>query len=267
MHVSSVRSKPSRDKLATKRRQRFIFGAFGVLVGITLVMGTIVWALFFSGWLDIKYIQVSGLNELHTRQANEAINQWRTKTWLGLPTGDNLLFVGAGALSQAMRKSVPYIKDISINKGFMHSINITASERSISGIWCFHDGECYYFDFDGSLLERAPLSSGYLLLTVNDLRPDARKIDADFLKAVQVIVAETGSRNILIKDITIPPESYVEIDVDTAGGYPIRLGTDTDISAQFHALDVFLRQRPANESYDYIDLRFTGRVYYKVRGS
>ncbi len=252
-----------KDDLTKKRQRRFLARTSGIIFAIIIVLGGAVYGLFFSHWLDVTNVTIDGLGQTRATMVQEIINKQLGRHWLGIPVGRNELFLPASGLESSISSASPFVASINIEKVFPHTLDIKVKERQPEGIWCFGStGHCSYFDHDGILIGPAPQTSGYLILNVNDERSDSSRIESAFLRAIQTVVVGLKEQNIQIKSILVPADTYTEFHALTAD-YPIRFSTDTDLPTQLHALEVFLGKQSASAGFQYIDLRFDGRIYSK----
>ncbi|OGN27642.1 MAG: hypothetical protein A2941_01485 [Candidatus Yanofskybacteria bacterium RIFCSPLOWO2_01_FULL_49_17] len=276
MKIIDVKKFKYRDNLAKKRHRRFLALNILWLAGVSALVVALGYAVFFSGWFDINEISIEGLADVRADEVRSEVENKLSERWLGLPSGNNILFFPASRMESALSSRFPFIKELNINKEFFHGLMIEASERQPEGIWCFGSAlltaSCSYYDHDGVLIGPAPKSSGFLTLTVNDMRAGKNSIDPKFLTAAQTVNAGLEAQGIKVKDITIPAGTFTELSAYVsvpdasvgASGYSIRFSIDTDLAVQLHALEIFLKQSlDAPTPYQYLDLRFDDRVYYK----
>lgn len=267
MRVVDVKKLKYQDTLAKKRQRRFLAVSAGAVVAAVAIVIGLGYVLFFSHWFDIKNVSVDGLADARAQSVQQAINDRLAHHWLGLPTGKNILFLSDSGTAKWLSANFSFIKTVSVSKKMLHGLIIQATERQPEGIWCFPSASsgqvpsCSYYDHGGVLIAPAPQSSGYLMLTVNDQRAGVQTIDPKFLASVQTIAAGLAEQNIKVKDMTIPADTFTELDADSSGGYPIKFSIDSDLAAQLHALKIFLGQNSG--PFQYVDLRFDARVYYK----
>jgi cell division septal protein FtsQ len=251
------------DNLAKKRHRRFLAMSLGTVLGALVLLTAVGYAFFFSGWFDIRDIQINGLSESRTAAVRQSLDDSLNHHRLGIPTGRNIIFFSAGNTEATLREKFPFLLSIAINKDLLHTLRVQATERDFEGIWCFVES-CSYYDHDGVLIAPAPRSSGFITLTVNDERAGMDTIDPRFLAAVKTIMAGLAEQDIKVKNITIPAGTFTELDASTANGYPIRFSLDSDLAAQLRILKIFRAQHTDPETpYQYLDLRFDGRVYTK----
>ena len=267
MKVLDIQKMRYRDDLTVKRRRRFLIrSVIWSIAGLALVVA-LGYSLFCSPWFAVQEIGATGLPEARASVVRDAIYQDINQRWLGIPTRSNTVLFPVSRLESSLATSLPFIQDIDIERKSLHTIAVSITERELAGIWCFQD-DCRYFDEGGVLIGQAPHSSGFLLLTVDDLRISdelTKTIDRKFLNTVMKVVSGLDSQGFKIKNVVIQSGSFVEFDAMTVSGYPIRFSLDSDIDQQLRVLEIFRKQRSgaSASAYQYIDLRFEGRVYFK----
>jgi cell division septal protein FtsQ len=261
-----------RDNLASKRRRSFHIKSGLIALVVVTVLVFLGYALFYAPWLKVNNLTFKGLDSQHQDEVQGVVDDALNYKFLGLPTGRDILFVHAGALSAELASQFSFLGDVSIQKNYPHTLQINATERSAEGVWCFQ-ADCRYFDHNGITFGQAIQSSGVLLLNVDDLRTisasaSLTSVDFQFLKAIQTVVPTLTSQGVKVKNITIPTGSYVEFDVlvsDLTGSYPVKFSLDSNIQKQLDVYRIFRTQKMADGRLhpQYIDLRFDGRVYFK----
>lgn len=280
MRPVNIKTINQRAALASKRRKNFSWKRSAILVGIVLAVTGIVYGLFYTSWFQVRNVNLIGVNEFHQPDVERAVDHVLHQTFLGIPTGRNILFVHAGALQASLASQFSFLNGVTIQKKYFHTIQVMGTERQAEGVWCFNPpagGTCHYFDHGGVMWGDAIQSSGFLLLNVNDMRPTTSSsslaIDSRFLQAIQMVIPKLAEQGVKIKDVTIPQVSFTEFDVtvlDTGassgiGEYPVKFSLDSDLSTQLDAYRIFRGQKAGDATFhpQYIDMRFDGRVYFK----
>ncbi|HVZ11257.1 MAG TPA: hypothetical protein VG941_02495 [Candidatus Paceibacterota bacterium] len=265
MKAVDIKKVNQRVRYADTQKRRFWVktAAFaGMAVAVLAGLG---FALFFSGWFDIRDISITDASPEHTAQIQSAVAGQLGRTLFHVPIGRNIFFFQKSRLAQDLKNSFAFIDSISISKDFFHGLIVQATDRTVRGVWCFPD-ICRYFDSEGNLWGQATRSSGFLVLTVDDQRTsDQDRADPAFLPAILFVQQEFASLDIPIKSVAIPVDSFTDFHVLTADGYPIYFTIDADIEKQIRTFAIFRDQKivPGIVHPQYLDLRFEGRVYYK----
>lgn len=266
MRAADIKSIKYKDNLASQRRRRFVAKTTAAAIVAAAVVVAGGYALFFSPWLAIRDITVSGLDADHAAAVQSYMDGQVSRKFLGIPVGRNILFLRSGSLAASLTADFSFLHDITVSKRYPHTVTITGNERQAEGVWCFTAAGCHYFDHDGVLWGDAVQSSGFLLLNVNDMRTgQPQTADPVFLAGIRTVVAGLKAASIGIQSVTIPAGSFTEFDITTDAPYPLKFSTDSNLAAQ---LDVFktFKQKQIDTglvSPQYLDLRYDGRVYYK----
>jgi len=269
------------DKLAKKRRRAWVL-KISFFVGLFIaVVGFILYLLFFSGFLEIKELSVNGLDKVNGDRFHDELNKRLNSKWLGLIEHQkNVLIFDSDTFKAEMFTAFPEIRQISVSKEPPHALNIDVTERETAGVWCFTDspagGGCKYFDKDGVTWGEAAKSSGFLILVIEDMRPDAQ-LNKNLLDNLTTIYEQLKKMNVFVSKFIIPKDFIGDFNAPTSGGYELMFSLDSDINKQLEVLEIFLAEKkdlpalPAQTgqagepefSPQYIDLRINGRVYYK----
>ncbi|HWA64715.1 MAG TPA: hypothetical protein VG866_02615 [Candidatus Paceibacterota bacterium] len=265
MKAVDIKKVNQRVRYADTRKRRFwvrIAAGFGIGLAALVALG---YALFFTGWFDIRDISIADASPEHTAQIQTAIVGQLGQKIFHIPVGRNILFFRKSKLSQDLKNAFAFIDSISISKDLFHGLIVRATDRTARGVWCSPD-MCRYFDAEGNLWGQAVRSSGFLVLTVDDQRAGGEdRADPAFLPSILFVQQEFAALNIPIKSVLIPADSFTDFHVLTADGYPLYFTTDADIEKQIHTFAIFRDQKivPGIVHPQYLDLRFEGRVYYK----
>ena len=274
MKVYDAKNIKYHDRLAEKRQRIFILKTL-FFIGLTIVTaGLVLYLFFFSGFLDIKNISISGLDKVNQDDFAEKLNNRITLKKFGyIEHQKNILFFNSDAFRAEVLASFPEIKEISVNKELPHALAVNVTERTTAGIWCFVGGgsallttSCKYFDKEGNAWGEAAQSSGFLILSVEDLRPDRQGIiDKNILDNFLFISEYLKEMNIFVNKFIIPKDFFGYFKAITSPGYELLLSTDSNMKEQLEVFRIFLGEKQKESGFNpqYIDLRIDGRVYYK----
>jgi len=290
MRVYDAKNVRYKDGLAEKRRRVWILKALFFLGLATAAAGFTFYLLFFSGMLDIKGISINGLDKVKKEEFDGKLGEQLNSKWIGyVEYQKNILFFNSDAFKAEALAAFPEIKGISITKSLPNSLRVDITERVTAGIWCFTRPDfaeqnlgglvdvCRYFDEEGNIWGEAARSSGFLILSVEDLRQDRQEeVDKSLLSSLLFISSYLKEMNIFVNKFIIPDEFFGDFRAATSNGYDLLLGIDSNIKEQLEIFEIFLNEKqkdlPPARLTDgqaggfnpqYIDLRIDGRVYYK----
>ena len=254
-----------RDEVAIRRRRRFFMRAGFLALGALAILAAIGYGLFFTPWFAISRVDIDNLDAEHAVAVKSVIDENLNHKFLGIPVGKNILFFDDEGLSASLVNQFSFLNDLSIKKDYFNALAVRGTERNPEGVWCFASG-CRYFDHEGILWGSAIRSSGYLLLNIDDFREEnEEKIDKEFLTAIQTVSARFKEKNIRIKKITIPENSFTDFEALIDQGYPIKFSVNSPINEQLDILLIFKKNKVDSGDLkpQYLDVRYDGRVYYK----
>lgn len=197
-------------------------------------------------------------------------------------------------LENFLKKEVPLIASLKMKKEYPNSLKINIKERKLWAIYCVLEGtyfspssvggddrngelppiekECVYLDKTGFAYERAPSSTGTLILKIFS---DEKSISL----ASQVIPSEKVEKfrrisGVLKQKLGIETIGYElvskipgETRVVTSEGFKIWLKLDDDFEAITKILKIVLDEeiKEKRSALEYIDARFGNKVFYKLR--
>lgn len=239
-----------RKEISWKRRIIFFWILFLILV--------LVYILFFSPIFEIKEINISGNRVISNEEIRSVLNQ------------GNLFLVTKNKLRNTLVNNFPRIASVDVTKDiFKKSIDLKIIERKEVGIFCKKD--CYYIDKQGVIFEKAPQTSGALILVIKDYSEGELGINRNVVE--RGFIAELiDLRNYLsdqlglkVLEFMIGSGASEDLKVNTNEGWHILFDRSRDLQNQIEALRLVLEEKIKEErtNLEYIDLRIENRVYYK----
>ncbi len=264
-----------RDELVLKQRRALMRRLYWGAAAFAILVGGLVYLFFFSSVFRVRDVVIDGIDQLNQENVRAWVSDTLDRRSLKMfQLKRNIVFLNADDLKAQLSAQYPVLRDVSVRKEYFHTLIVSALERTAIGTWCFN-GDCVYFDQDGKPWGQAPVSSGFVLLTVLDLRATGGKvIDGNFLAAIRNVAGGLSRMGIKTRSVTIPENSVDEFRVAAAGGLPagqagydILFSLDSDYKGQLDVLRVFLDQKGKDPAFDplYFDLRIDGRVYFKIK--
>lgn len=255
---------------ARRRRRRYLVGAF-VAGALAVVVGGAA-ALSHAPFLRISNVEVRGVHTVATTTVEGSVRERLFGSYLYIFAKDNIFIYPNKEIAKALAAAYPVFKVVEVHAEDFRTIIATIVEREPSGLWC---GDiCYYMDEDGVVYASAPQGSEELYvqyrggaqegaLPVHFLNPEQFRSLAALVAALSA--SQSGN-----------PLAYVA--VDTEGDARARFGDGFVLifSLRHAGGDVFERfmlalkaepftARPLRE-FEYLDLRFGDKLYYKLQG-
>lgn len=267
MRPPQIRDFRSQDKFAAEKRRHIKRKVIFWFLIAVIILGGVGYLAVFSNAFSIENIAIDGANIIVDKTALEGSvkSAISTRTWGFLPLQNNTLFIQTALLAEKLTRDFPAAKSISVDRKFMHALNIKVAERKPLGIWCFGE-KCSYFDSDGFTWGEPPKSSGFLLLRIQDTRERTENsLSKEILNGIALASKGINELGIPVKEFKISQTAITDLAVSTGKGYTIYFDLDGDVKTQLETLKIFLEKKSAESSFapQYLDLRIAGRVYYK----
>ncbi|RLV55917.1 FtsQ-type POTRA domain-containing protein [Aeromicrobium phragmitis] len=210
-------------KLKQRRRRRWIRVLLAVLV--LALIGTGVWAVWFSGLLVAQKVRVTGLEHLTEEQVLQAAD---------VPLGAPLARLDTEAVQQRVRELVP-VRRADVSRSWPETVVITVTERSPAA-WISRDNRPWEVDAEGVIF--LPVDSPEAGLP--ELRVDAE--DADTVAAAARVAHDLRDTDpaLAAQVAAIGAETQDSVELALLDGRTVVWGSATDPGAKIRVLKVLL---------------------------
>jgi len=258
-----------RTSLRARRRRRRLIVAI-VLVVIALVALAVLVGLSYVPFLRVTTIAVSGEKTISQRSITSVVlTDLQGAHWYLFPRS-NIFLYPKTKIAGDLLKQFPALKSVDVHAQDFHTVAVNVTEREAKALWCAPNS-CYYMDQDGVAYAEAPdfsepiyvsyLGGGgeipHQFLTTEEFRDLSALVDA---------ISQTE-----------PDDPVREVVVDVNGD--VRAYFQNDFLLMFALKDasgdVYDRFTLALKSapfvgkklsdFEYLDLRFGDKLYYKLK--
>jgi cell division septal protein FtsQ len=257
--MSSYLINQQRKKRRSSRAKFYLL----VLLAFLILFG-LYYMISYSDIFAVEKIKVEGdLNYFSENSLMEIIEAELLEKKLAQFLGIDNIF----SWDENLVLAHPFLESLSIESNiFKREILIRVVERSRFGIWCY-SGECYWFNEDGLVLERAPQTTGALVIQINDteVRPPAPGTlvaPENFYRIVKSILTKLEARSIKFPVFTLNrsrQEFIAETEKKTDIIFSLRFDPETRI---FDFLSTLIAENQIDQ-LEYVDLTVENRIYTK----
>jgi cell division septal protein FtsQ len=241
-----------------REKQINISGTLIKVIVFLVLIGIVIWLLFFSPFLKIKNIEIDGtLNP----EVKAEIDQFY---------GKNIFLFRPAKVQEELSQKQTSVKNIEIYRGLPDTLKVKVYVREPVLGWKSGDKN-YFIDNNGVIFELHDSEMSVLgdkkISIIEDTKnipvvPGNVEVSTDFVKFVTDFSEKLKNDfNIQIKSIKIS-ETTLQIEVETDQGFRIILATDGNLDNQLRALKKVIDEKKS-DIHEYADLRIEGRVYYK----
>lgn len=255
---------------ARRRKMRIIVFSVCLIMAVSGVFG--LGSLSYNETFAVSDFQIQGTEALSSdtlKAAAEGV----------VYDGENHLFSRANmflyprtAIERTLESEFPRVKNVSVSREslFANAVSVLVEERVPYAVWC-NNGACYAMDEHGFMFDSSvpKTVSGYVFS--GGLNSSAEIIGQTFLPGHLAHVA--GVLDALRAAGYTPLGARVENEKDytisMSGGYEVRVAFGQEAPELVKNLALILAsQSLKGRTHEllYVDLRFDGRGYYKMRG-
>jgi cell division septal protein FtsQ len=241
-------------------------------------VGVLVYVLFFSQYLHLTDVRVSGTEELSNEQIVQAVMSSLEGKHLGIIPKNNFLFVTQGNIKKLLEGDFKMIRSVDASKTFPNTLAVTVEERKALLIWCQNAEHCFMIDEKGVAYSQADFNSPEILqnhlLKITDASSRDVKIGENILDDViveyvpQIKDALAGEGFETTGEYFMPSRVADEITVKTGQNVDVLLSTQIPLDKTIRTLGLVLKKQISHEQRGdlvYLDLRSENKVFYKFK--
>ncbi len=253
-----------------KRRWALIKLAGWGAVGLVVLAGF--FSLFYTKSLRVREIRFTGTETLSREELREEIQKLISRRYFYALPKDHILFLPKGEI-EALLSNRYRIQEFKLKRKFPNILSIEIKERKPWAIWCRQEGEelrnCGVADRSGFVFAASPAFSGNAVLKIIDQSAN-EMIGKNFAPAEDVakiafLIEKAEER--LDEQITsvLPQEGGVYHLIMEEGWYLIVDDGIKEEKAFENLLLALGKIGDRRAELEYIDLRFSNKVFYKFR--
>jgi hypothetical protein len=269
--MARVELPESRLKIRKRRRRMrisLVLGSFFVLL-LALVVG-----LSRIPALQIQAVMVSGAQTISSTTIAHFVDERLEGNYLGLFPKRNIFLYPKGALAKAIMAAYPSIASADVHANDFESIAVLVVERAPRALWCpsASAAGCYFMDEHGVVYEGAPTFSEPVYTRYVSTRQGVlpwQFLSPEQFQALSALVDAIAQK---LQDEQI---TYVVVDheedvrIKFASGFSLIFALKDPGGDIFERFSLALTSETVSKhklsDFEYLDLRFGDKLYYKLR--
>lgn len=271
-------NRPTNNRPAVSpRRSRGKFSRFLFYFSSCAFLGAIVYILFFSPFLAIESVKITGNKLTEEEVIMKKIQPVISGKMLKIINKDNLLLARKKSIRQNILNQFRQIRTVAVKKKFPSELQIIVLERIPTMVACARS--CFILDENGQAYDSIDLNSEeakkYDVPKITDrsgknvnlgdavLNPDYMRYVAEIKNRIP------GEEDIaLANDFRTPSFVSGDIRAKTEEGWEIYFNNEIDFDREMEVLKAVLKNEIAENQradLEYIDLRINNKAYYKFK--
>ena len=262
----------SKVRARRKRRARFLLILGAVL--LLAVLGGLIY-LSWRPFVRIGEVRIEGAQTVATSTLEKFVRERLAGTYLGIFPRDNVLLYSKGRIERDLRAEYPVFAMVSVAAGAPTTLVVAVSERSPAQLWCGTAPEapqpCLYLDESGAAYAQAPSFSGSPYVRYyGALAPGnfpRQFLDPEKTRSLFALVEAMEEKAAAASEVSV--EGNGDVSAVFAHGFTVKFSLAEDAGKVFERFSLALGSAPFSSHklsyFEYLDLRFGDKLYYKLK--
>jgi len=246
-------------------------------------------AFVFSGLLYLPFFKISavvieGAVAVPENELRAAVEEGLNRRYFGLIPAGTVFSYPAREIESGLLKLFPRLETANLFVRGFSSLSLKVVERQPAALWCdgawesdgLGSGECYFLDADGFAFETAPVFSGNPYLRyVTGTTTAAPSVGSRFLPPAafrELQFFAESVRRLDLEPLTVFLSGGGDAEMTVSGAAKIIFSLSEGLNETLGNLTVLLNSGGVLDKmgkpplrFDYIDLRFGNKIFYKRR--
>lgn len=241
-------------------------------------LGVSFYILFFSGYLAITEIAVSGQENIQADDVKKEIEAQLGGQIFHSISKNNMLLARTSSLKEDLKKKFKKIDSVKIKRGFPSKLVIEISEKKLKMIFCSRE-KCFILDEKGNAFEEIREDSeeykNSSLFVLRDASDPEVSLEERMFNPAYMDFMESAKNKMeqemdifLEREYMTPNRISGDIRVKTKEGWDVYFDAGLEAKKEVMMLKAVLDEkipRDQRGNLEYIDLRSDNRVFYKFK--
>lgn len=260
-NIKDILSSTNRRK---RRRKLLIVKIIFFLVLFLLIVGFVVFNIC-SDRFRLKQVVINGVqSEEKDILENEVRMALQGNTFLFIPK-DSVFFFDEHSFEENLNVKFQNLQNIKVEKNFPQTLTISAEVRRAHSLYCVET--CYVVDSKGFIFEESTVAStSDIFLTYIDHSKSSSTnpvgsyfMEKDIFNSLNQLIAKLLNKNLNVEVVNIESGDHFNLILDTKSYIKINPKKSFDETYQ----DIMTVLSQATSTYEYIDVRFDRKMFYK----
>ena len=258
-------------ELLKKKRKRFcrLFVFYSICI---LILLSIVIFVPRMKYFVIKEVVVSGTVVENSDILSDFVKEKIRGNYFFVVSKRNWLFYPQKSAELAVLQNFKRLNKAEISFEGNNTLLLEVAERKPDWIWC-EESRCYFLDETGFIFDEAPNFSGnvYFETIGGGVVEEGGSAIGQYFAPTGWDLAEIKSFLKALSDFAIEAESLLvtvdgDIEVNILDNGYLKLGSNKDLNSAYNDLKNSIDGGEVSfeKKYEYIDLRFINKIFYKL---
>ena len=261
----------------SKKNKGNLIGRILYWLCLIIFVGSVMYVLFFSSWIKIVEITVSGTEHLSEKMIQDSIQYQLEGKYLSLVEKNNYLLISEKKTEKKIKEDFLKVREIRIKKKFPNKLIVSLKERDSVFVFCKYE-KCFVINEEGLAFAQIDKNNfqqfGENILVLmsekgGELKNGDFVLDEDFSNYLLSIKKRLEELEIKIeKEVTTAQLISGDFQIKTQEGWTIHFNRNISLEKEIGMLRALFNNQLKDvkkEDLDYIDLRSDKKVYYKFK--
>lgn len=265
-----------RSRGRTRRRRRLVRIAVVLTVLLLLLGGSIV-GLSWLPQMRITAATIEGANSLSTSTLESSVLKALSGTYGHVFPKNNVLLYSKEVIVQSLLAQYSPLKSASVKLEDFHTVRVTVTERTPVALWCGTEPDivapCYLLDDSGAAYAPSADYSGDVYLryygSLSTSTVPERYLGVRQFEELQALIRALGQSVSTDTPQTIAVDEHADVHVTFTSGFVLLFSLTEDEGLTRNRFTLALKSSPFKghslSEFQYLDLRFGDKLYYKVK--
>ena len=270
-----ARIKIPESQARARRRKRGLLRLSLASLGMLAAAGGCVY-LAWQPFARIGAVSVAGAAGVATSTLEQFVRNDLAGVYAGVFPRDSALIYSSGRVAQDMRVAFPSLRSVSVSRSGFTGFSVEVSDRQPVALWCGSSTDapepCLYLDESGLAYGQAPVFSGvnpyptyYGTLGGEDL--PRQFLTREMFRALVALLSAMGQDTGTFASVLVDTDG--DVTARFSSGIIVRFVLADDAATVLKHFTLALESGPFSShtlaDFEYLDLRFGERLYYKLK--
>ena len=267
------RSLPVSKLKARRRRRRVVLLVVACFLFILLVGGLV--GLSWLPMFRIHTVEVTGASSVGSSVIESMVEERLLGTYWGVFPRSNIFFYPKSTIEKELLASFPVFNSVEVRRSNLETINVTVVERTTTALWCGESvvaaSACFLLDDNGVAYAPAADFSGRVYLSYYG--PVSGTNVKQFITHEEF---QALSALVPALEKAAPGETLSRVEVEGAdvhitfeSGFTLMYSLEDNSADVLERFSLAIKTEPFTKhtlsDFEYLDLRFGDKLYYKLR--
>lgn len=265
------------SKLKARRRRRRVIAVWCFAAGVLVLAALLVLASRLP-FIRINVVEVVGTQAVDKTAVEQRTWQTITGSYFYLFSKQSALLYPKQGLIRRLMSEIPTVETVTVATQNRNTLVVSIVERQPAALWCGESvatsSPCFFVDQNGFAYALAPNYSGdayqkyYGALSATSTTA-GQFVPKDTFRSLTALVGALQKQIPLALE-TISVEKNNDLRIVFVGGFKLLVTLGTDNAATLERLSLALTapvfDTHALRAFEYLDIRFGDKIYYKLKG-